>query len=83
MLQVSRVDGLLEAARARLDRLSPEEALGEMAEGAVLVDTRCGDDRRRTGGIPGSIAIPLSVLPWRVDPPRIMPTPVSPTRRDG
>jgi rhodanese-related sulfurtransferase len=68
MLQVSRVDGLVEAARARLDRLSPEAAYREMTEGAVLVDTRCGDDRRRTGGIPGSIAIPLSVLPWRVDP---------------
>jgi len=84
MLQTSRVDGLVEAARARLDRLSPEAAYRETTAGAVLVDTRCGDDRRRTGGIPGSIAIPLSVLPWRAwIRPRIMPTPGFLTRRDG
>ncbi len=39
-----------------------------MAEGALLVDTRCADDRRRTGTIPGSVHVPLSVLFWRLDP---------------
>lgn len=68
MGQAFGVDHLLEGARARLHRLSPEAACCELTDGAALIDTRCQDDRRRTGGIPGSIAIPLSVLPWRVDP---------------
>lgn len=59
---------LLAAARARLDRLSPEQALGAQREGALIVDTRSADERRRNGVIPGSLHIPLSVLEWRVDP---------------
>jgi rhodanese-related sulfurtransferase len=59
---------LLAAARARLIRLSPEEARDALREGALLVDTRSVDERRRDGLIPGSLHIPLSVLEWRVDP---------------
>lgn len=68
MGQASGVDSLVAGARARLHRLSPEAACCELADGAALIDTRCQDDRRRTGGVPGAIPIPLSVLPWRVDP---------------
>jgi len=39
-----------------------------MTDGALLVDTRCGDGRRATGMIPGSVHVPLSVLFWRLDP---------------
>jgi rhodanese-related sulfurtransferase len=39
-----------------------------MADGALVVDTRSGDDRRETGTIPGSVHVPLSVLFWRLDP---------------
>ncbi len=39
-----------------------------MATGAIVVDTRTGSDRRREGAIPGSVAVPLSVLLWRLDP---------------
>jgi rhodanese-related sulfurtransferase len=66
--QGRRVDDLLGAARTRLDRLSPEAAHRELGSGATLIDTRCAEDRRTAGVIPGSIAIPLSVLPWRLDP---------------
>ena len=59
---------LLSDARARLDRLEPEEALAAQRAGTLLIDTRSSDERRRTGVIPGSLHIPLSVLPWRVDP---------------
>jgi len=59
---------LLSAARARLDRLSPEEARHAQREGALIVDTRSVDERRRDGLIPASLHIPLSVLEWRVDP---------------
>jgi rhodanese-related sulfurtransferase len=68
--RVSRttIDDLLAAARARLSRLEPEEARVAQAGGALLVDTRSSDERRRAGVIPGSLHIPLSVLEWRLDP---------------
>lgn len=59
---------MLATARARLDRLSPAAALAAQREGALVVDTRSADERRRDGVIPGSVHIPLSVLEWRVDP---------------
>ena len=62
------IDGLVAAARGRIDRHTPEAAHRAMTDGALLVDTRCGDDRRATGMIPGSVHVPLSVLFWRLDP---------------
>lgn len=62
------IDGLMEAARAGLDRLEPAAALRAMGEGALIVDTRCAEARRETGVIPGSAHVPLSVLYWRLDP---------------
>lgn len=59
---------LLHEARSRLERLGPEEALAAQREGALLIDTRSADERRRDGVIPGSLHIPLSVLGWRLDP---------------
>jgi len=62
------IDELLGAARARLDRVDPAAAQREAASGALIVDTRCGEARRKTGVIPGSVHVPLSVLFWRLDP---------------
>jgi rhodanese-related sulfurtransferase len=59
---------LLRAARSRLERLEPEEALAAQRAGAVLVDTRSHDERREHGIIPGSLHIPRSVLEWRLAP---------------
>jgi rhodanese-related sulfurtransferase len=59
---------LLEAARSRLDRLSPAQAQAAMGEGAVLVDIRSQDQRRARGVIPGSYWFPRNVLEWRIDP---------------
>lgn len=59
---------LLSDARARLDRLEPEEALAAQRSGALLIDTRSQDERVRYGVIPGSLHIPRSVLEWRLDP---------------
>lgn len=39
-----------------------------MEGGALLIDTRCAELRRRDGSIPGSVHVPLSVLFWRLDP---------------
>jgi rhodanese-related sulfurtransferase len=59
---------LLREARARIDRLGPEEAAAEIEAGAVVVDTRCPDDRRAEGESPGSLHVPRTVLEWRADP---------------
>jgi MFS family permease len=63
------VDDLLAEARARIaPRLGPEEAQRAQAGGALIVDLRSSDERRRSGVVPGSLHIPRSVLEWRVDP---------------
>jgi len=59
---------LLEAARARLERLDPAAARDAATSGAVIVDTRCAEARQTSGVIPGSVHVPLSVLYWRLDP---------------
>jgi rhodanese-related sulfurtransferase len=68
MSERQTIDGLLAAARSRIERLAPEAAARALSDGVLLVDTRCADDRRETGTIPGSVHIPLSVLFWRLDP---------------
>jgi rhodanese-related sulfurtransferase len=62
------VNELLEACRARIDRLAPAEARAAVAAGALLIDTRCAEERAAGGVIPGSVHVPLSVLFWRLDP---------------
>ncbi len=62
------IDDLLAAARERIERLAPEDAYRALQDGALLVDTRCGEGRREAGVIPGSAHVPLSVLFWRLDP---------------
>lgn len=64
----STVDEILTAARSRIARLEPSAALDAVGHGALIVDSRCGESRRTAGTIPGSIHVPLSVLPWRFDP---------------
>ena len=39
------IDDLLAAARARLDRLDPVAAHGEIEASALVVDTRCAEAR--------------------------------------
>jgi rhodanese-related sulfurtransferase len=59
---------LLDAARARLDRLGPLEAAAAVAEGAVLVDTRPLAQRLADGEVPGAVVIERNVLEWRLEP---------------
>jgi rhodanese-related sulfurtransferase len=68
MARPATIGGLLDAARARLDRLGPREAQAALDQGALLIDTRSADLRRDNGVIPGSVHVPLSVLFWRLDP---------------
>lgn len=64
----TRIQDLLDEARRRIYRFEPLQADAAAGHGSVIVDTRCDDDRRREGLIPGSIHVPLSVLQWRCDP---------------
>jgi rhodanese-related sulfurtransferase len=59
---------LLAEARARLDRVSPEEAEAAVHDGALLVDIRSEVDRAADGVIPGSLHQPRNALEWRADP---------------
>lgn len=62
------IDDVLERARARLQRVTPEQAHAAVAGGAVIVDTRPLEQRRRQGVLPGAVVIGRNVLEWRVDP---------------
>ena len=62
------IDEILEAARARLDRVAPQHLADEMALGALVVDTRPIEQRDRDGELPGAVVINRNVLEWRLDP---------------
>ncbi len=61
-------DQLLAQARTRIERWSPQDAAAAVEQGAVIVDTRCEEDRRREGIIPGAVHAARTVLEWRCDP---------------
>ena len=61
------VNDLLAASRSRIERLEPRAALAAARDGAIVIDTRCAEQRRESGIIPGSVHVPLSVLYWRLD----------------
>ena len=64
----SRIDLLLSAARARLHRLTPQEALTAVEAGAVVVDIRPAAQRAEYGELPGALVVERNVLEWRFDP---------------
>jgi rhodanese-related sulfurtransferase/mannose-6-phosphate isomerase-like protein (cupin superfamily) len=63
------IDQVLSAARARLRRISPEEAYHAVAGAeAILVDIRPESQRSIEGGIAGALIVERNVLEWRLDP---------------
>jgi rhodanese-related sulfurtransferase len=62
------IDAVLDRARRRLNRLTPQQAAAEHRQGALLVDTRTSEHRARDGEIPGALLIDRTVLEWRLDP---------------
>ncbi len=62
------IDELLADARARIGRVTPDEAATRVARGAVLVDIRPAAQRAREGEVPGSLVVERNVLEWRFDP---------------
>jgi rhodanese-related sulfurtransferase len=63
------VEALLAAARSRLERVAPEEAVAAMRDGAaVVVDIRSESQRATDGVVPGAAFVARNVLEWRLDP---------------
>jgi rhodanese-related sulfurtransferase len=64
----SRIDKVLDAARARLDRMPAKAVPGALERGAVLVDIRPQAQRDGEGHVPAALVIERNVLEWRCDP---------------
>ena len=48
--------------------MEPEQLADEVANGAVVIDTRPVEQRQRDGDLPGAEVIDRNVLEWRLDP---------------
>jgi rhodanese-related sulfurtransferase len=64
----SRIDSVLDAARARLRRLKAHEVPTALRRGAILVDIRPAAQRAREGDVPAALVVERNVLEWRCDP---------------
>ncbi|QZA08770.1 sulfurtransferase [Mycolicibacter heraklionensis] len=64
----SRIDHMLESARAKLHRLTADEVPEALRNGAYLVDIRPAAQRAAEGEVPGALVIERNVLEWRCDP---------------
>lgn len=64
----SRIDRVLEAARARLRRMPAAEVPAALNRGALLVDIRPQAQRAREGEVAAALVIERNVLEWRCDP---------------
>jgi rhodanese-related sulfurtransferase/mannose-6-phosphate isomerase-like protein (cupin superfamily) len=63
------IEQVLSAARARLQRLAPDEAHEAMIKTeAILVDIRPEGQRAIEGSIAGALVVERNVLEWRFDP---------------
>lgn len=62
------IDELLERVRSGFVRVGPGEAAAAAADGALLVDIRYAELRRRDGLIPGALVVERNELEWRLDP---------------
>lgn len=70
MNEMPAIDRMLAESRVGLDRVHASDLEREMAEGALVVDTRPVDQRERDGDLPGAVVIDRNVLEWRLDPSR-------------
>jgi rhodanese-related sulfurtransferase len=68
MTDPSAIAKLLAQARRNLDRILVEDLADEVARGAILIDIRPLEQRRRDGDLPGAVVIDRNVLEWRLDP---------------
>ena len=64
----SRIDAVLQAARARLARIEAEDVPAALVRGALLVDIRPAAQRATEGDVAGALLVERNVLEWRCDP---------------
>ncbi|BBY46063.1 rhodanese-like domain-containing protein [Mycolicibacterium celeriflavum] len=64
----SRIERVLDDARARLRRLPASEVPAALDRGAILVDIRPQAQRAHEGGVLRALVIERNVLEWRCDP---------------
>ena len=64
----SRIDEVLEQARAKLIRLPADDVPAALARGAVLIDIRPAAQRASEGEVSQALVIERNVLEWRCDP---------------
>jgi rhodanese-related sulfurtransferase len=62
------IDDLLREARARLERLTPRQALAATRRDGLIVDIRSEAQRLGQGLVPDAWFVPRNVLEWRADP---------------
>ncbi len=67
------IDHVLEVARTRLERITPQQAIDELHDltfplPVVIVDIRPAQQREEYGEIPDSLVVERNVLEWRFDP---------------
>lgn len=62
------IDQLVERARTGLDRVAAADLDHETAQGALLVDIRPIDQRKRDGELPGALVIDRNVFEWLLAP---------------
>jgi rhodanese-related sulfurtransferase len=65
---VRSVDGLVEQARQRIGRVTPDELAGFMERGGLVVDIRPLAQREDEGALEGAVVVERNVLEWRLDP---------------
>lgn len=62
------IESYRQDVQARLDRVEAADLAAEMADGALVVDTRPAHQRDADGALDGAIVIDRNVLEWRLDP---------------
>jgi rhodanese-related sulfurtransferase len=64
----SRIDHVLEAARAKVTRIEARDVPAALERGALLVDIRPAAQRALEGDVAAALVIERNVLEWRLDP---------------
>ena len=65
---LSRIDAVLESARAKLTRLDARDLPDALNRGALLVDIRPAAQRAQEGEVTAALIVERNVLEWRCDP---------------
>ncbi|WP_370871418.1 rhodanese-like domain-containing protein [Pseudarthrobacter niigatensis] len=83
MNEMPAIDRMLAESRVGLDRVHASDLGREMADGALVMETRPVDQRERDGDLQGAVVIDRNVLEWRLDPssPHRLPIAGDPDRR--